>query len=92
MIRPGVRRYFSLALRTPGRREQDVNDEIASHFELRVEQLMRGGLSPEAARALAEERFGPFDRSRRELLDTAAQREERMQWSCLLYTSPSPRD
>jgi len=81
MIRPGVRRFFSLALRTRRGREQDVHDEIASHFELRIEQLMRGGLSYDAARALAQERFGPLDRSKEQLLDTATRREARMQWN-----------
>jgi hypothetical protein len=49
--RAGVRRYFRLALRRPDAVAQEVDEEIATHLELRTEQLVRRGLSEREARA-----------------------------------------
>ncbi|MEP6495547.1 MAG: ABC transporter permease [bacterium] len=78
MIRPGIRRLLAFATRTRRGREREVNEEIRVHFELRTEQLMRGGLSREDALRLAEQRFGPLEESRDQLLNAAAAREKRM--------------
>ena len=81
MIRPGIRRLATFIARGRGTRQREVDEEIRLHFELRIEQLMRGGLSHDAARTLAERRFGPFDESRTQLLKAAAAGERRMSWN-----------
>jgi predicted permease len=75
-IRPGVRRLFRLAA---GRRDSatETDDEIRLHLALRAEQLEREGLSPEAARAEAERRFGDLGEAGSELRASAARRDDR---------------
>src|SRR5215217_1310491 len=75
-IRPGIRRLFRLAAGHDPRREAD--DEIRLHLQLRADQLMREGFSPEAARAEAERRFGSIDDERARFRDSARRREGRM--------------
>ena len=41
--------------------QQEVDDELAFHVEMRVRELVARGLSPEAARADALRRFGDLD-------------------------------
>jgi predicted permease len=50
--------------------DRDLQDEIDSHIEMRVEELVRRGEAPARARAIAMERFG----SVRAVYDTAAER------------------
>ena len=78
-IRPGVRRLFRLDTHRPDRLVRDEADaEIRLHLQLRIEQLMRDGLTPDAARAEAERRFGPLHEARALLHASATRREERM--------------
>jgi len=77
-IRPGIRRLFRLAVRRPDRTADEMDDEIRLHLQLRAEQLVREGLSPDAARAEAERRFGALDETRPELHASAGRREDRM--------------
>ena len=75
MIRPGIRRLFRLALRRADLVTDQVDDEIRLHLALRAEQLERvAGLSPGAARAEAERRFGAID----SLQQAANRREQTM--------------
>ncbi|MDQ3604915.1 MAG: permease prefix domain 1-containing protein, partial [Gemmatimonadota bacterium] len=76
MIRPGIRRILRLPLRSRELAEQELDEEIRLHLELRIEQLERQGLGPDEARAEALRRFGPPEEARR-LLQRAAQRRER---------------
>ena len=63
---PGLRRVFRLD--APLRRvDGDVDEELAFHFEAKIAELRLRGLSPEAARAEAERRFGDVRRYRAEL-------------------------
>ena len=63
---PGIRHRVRLdVLRPPV--ERDVDEELAFHFESAVADLERRGLSPAAARAEAERRFGDVRRYRGEL-------------------------
>lgn len=78
MIRDGIRRVFSLALRRRDRWEQDVEDEIKLHLALRAEQLVAQGRGTDDAYAEAVRRFGPLKESRARLLDAARQRERNM--------------
>jgi predicted permease len=77
-IRPGIRRLFRLAVRRRDLAEQEADEEIRLHLALRAEQLAREGLTPEAARAEAERRFGPVDEARARLHGSATRREARL--------------
>ena len=81
MIRDGIRRAFSLALRRRDRWERDVEDEVKLHLYLRAEQLAADGLSEDDACREAVRRFGPLSKSRTLLLEAAQHRETRMQRS-----------
>src|SRR4051812_31464835 len=76
-IRPGIRRLFRLAVRRPADTRAEVDEEIRLHLQLRAEQLIRSGLSPDAARAEAERRFGSLDEARTGLHAEAARQERR---------------
>ncbi len=78
MIRDGIRRAFSLALRRRDRWERDVEDEIQFHLTLRAEQLLAEGRTPADAYAEAARRFGPLHDSRARLLKAAEHRERAM--------------
>lgn len=80
MLRPGVRRLFTLGLSGRDRIERDVDDELHTHIEHRIAQLMQRGLSRDDATRQAHSRFGEFERARHELKHTAVQRERRMNW------------
>ena len=79
-IRAGVRRLFRLAVRRRDRVEREVDEELRFHVEMRVEQLVRRGLSVEEARAEAVRRLGDYDEAQRRLRSSAARRERWMQW------------
>src|SRR5690242_947628 len=79
---PGWRRLLRLSL---GRRsiERDVDDELAFHLAMREEKLRRLGLTPDAARVKAHERFGDASQVRTECvtIDRQYAREVRlMEW------------
>lgn len=69
---------FRLPIRRRDVLEQELDDEIGLHLEMRIEQLTRGGLSPEDARHEALRRFGSLEAARRELYRAAQERETRM--------------
>ncbi len=75
MIRPGIKRLFRLAFHRREDAERDVRDEIRLHVELRIEQLIGGGMSPDAARREAERKFGSIDCVRPVLDEAATHRE-----------------
>jgi predicted permease len=80
-IRPRVRGLFRLAVRRASLRERDVDEEIRLHVDLRAEQLVQEGWSPEAARVEARRRFALLlDDARARLLEAARNRDERMTW------------
>ncbi|MFL5574712.1 MAG: ADOP family duplicated permease [Gemmatimonadaceae bacterium] len=78
-VGPGWRRMLRLSF---GKRslERDVDDELAFHLSMREDKLRRLGLTPDAARAEAQERFGDAGRVREECLvvDQQHHREVRM--------------
>jgi putative ABC transport system permease protein len=78
MIRPGIRRLFRLPPRGWRVREEELDEEVRLHLELRAERLVEQGMSPEAARAEARRRFGPEDEARRALRQAAGRREARL--------------
>src|SRR5687767_11741588 len=83
---PGIRRYI-----TSGRHEtsvqRQVDDELAFHFEMCVAELVAQGLTPDAARREAEQRFGDVAavRDRLARIDRERLGEERRAdwWSAL---------
>jgi len=79
MLPSRARRFFRLAVHRPALTEQDVDAEIAFHLEARVAQLVARGLSPDAARAEAQRRFGNIELARHTLTSSASRRETRMQ-------------
>ncbi|HTE45242.1 MAG TPA: ABC transporter permease [Gemmatimonadaceae bacterium] len=77
-IRPGIRRLLRLVTRRT--MQQDADEEIRIHLELRTKQLIGEGMSPSAARAEAERRFGEVDDERRRSRASAARQERRLRW------------
>jgi len=79
VIRSGIRRVLTLAIRRRDRWEREVEEEIKLHIALRAEQLVAQGASPDNAYQEAVRKFGPLVESRARLIDAARHREERMQ-------------
>jgi predicted permease len=77
-LRPGIRRLLRLVTRRS--MQQDADEEIRLHLELRTKQLVDEGLSPTAARAEAERRFGEVEDERRRSRQFAGRRERRLRW------------
>ncbi|MGH7638633.1 MAG: ABC transporter permease, partial [Gemmatimonadaceae bacterium] len=72
---PWFRRAIAPGL-VPGRASRaEMDEEIASHIEMRVADLIAAGLTPQDARAEAERRFGNLDESRRMLRAGARRRD-----------------
>ena len=63
---PGLRRAFRLATRRAAVAD-DVDAELAFHFDMAAAELEAGGLTPDAARLEARRRFGDVDARRAEL-------------------------
>lgn len=77
---PIWRRYLRLLGSDP---EADVDDELDFHLSMRMEDLVRRGLSKEEAGRRAEREFGDRSRIRRETAEVARHRQrgaERAEW------------
>src|SRR4029453_2043360 len=79
MLPSRARRFFRLAIHPPALTEHDIDAEIACHPEARVAQLTARGMSPQAARAEAQRRFGNVELARHTLTSSANRRETRME-------------
>src|SRR6478736_9598906 len=77
-IRPGIRRLLRLVTRRS--MLQGADEEIRLHLELRTRQLIGEGLSPSAARAEAERRFGEVAEERLRSRASAIRQERRLRW------------
>jgi putative ABC transport system permease protein len=73
---PGLRRLFRLPT-TASRVAAEVSDEVAFHLEMQARDLEAQGMSPSAARAEAERRFGDTQAARAELGDIDRRRVRR---------------
>ena len=73
---------FRLPIRRPA--ADEVDSEFAFHLEMRTEELIAQGFSPEAARAEARRRFGDLDDARRYCRTTGHRREKRLMRTELL--------
>ncbi|HVX41079.1 MAG TPA: ABC transporter permease [Gemmatimonadaceae bacterium] len=69
-----MRRVFRIPF-SRSRVEREIDDELAFHIQTRVDQLVRGGLSAEAARTEALRQFGALDDVREQMLILDRQRE-----------------
>lgn len=78
VIRLRVRRLFRLGLHRVVDARRDVEEEMRSHIEMRVEQLVSEGWKQEDARAEAERRFASSEQARRALEASAVRRESRL--------------
>ncbi|HEX5179161.1 MAG TPA: ADOP family duplicated permease [Gemmatimonadaceae bacterium] len=72
---PKYRRLFELRLGGARRSALEMDLEIESHIAMRIADLVRQGLTPEAARIAALARFGNFDAARARLQAGAYQRD-----------------
>jgi hypothetical protein len=75
-IAHGLRRAFRIDLGRDRARERELDDEIRFHIEQRVTELIARGLPADRARAEAFARFGPYEESREQLLESARSRDE----------------
>ncbi len=63
--------------------DQEVDEELAFHLEMRVRDLIAGGMDPDQARRVARARLGDIDVVRRTLVDLSHKRDREMrvmQW------------
>ena len=74
------RRLIDLPTRTERGIDRDLDDEVSFHLEMRVLDLVRGGMSEPDARREAVVEFGDANRLKQALgrVDRAAQRDRRM--------------
>ena len=73
-----VRRAFRLESHDSRGRwlEQELDEEIRFHLEQRINELVARGWARADAEREALARFGPFEESRRQMLQSAREREE----------------
>jgi hypothetical protein len=76
-LRPGIRRFFRLAPRSPAAIHTEIDDELDALIASRVEYLVARGMSPGAARAEALRRIGADIEDARRQLHTSAEHRER---------------
>src|SRR5688572_17028015 len=62
MRRYGVKRLFRFPFRTPGDVREEIAEEFRFHLDMRTEELLNSGLSPDDARAQATREFGDQQR------------------------------
>ncbi|MBP9947688.1 MAG: hypothetical protein KBH14_14885, partial [Vicinamibacteria bacterium] len=63
--------------------DQEVDEEIALHLELRTRELIARGLDPQVAREQALKRMGDVRAVKRELMELSGKRDREMkitQW------------
>lgn len=77
MIRPGIRKLLRVPFGGKGAAEQDLDEEVELHLQLRIEQLEKRGRTAEEARREAKRRFGPPEQER-SLRRAASRRERRL--------------
>jgi len=68
------------------RLERDVDDELAFHFEARVDEYVDAGMDPDAARAATLQRLGDLSRYRGETLAIEQQEQRRRTMSDVVHS------
>ncbi len=74
---PSKHRSVQIPLTTRARVARDVDEELSAHFTMRIEELVRGGMSREAAEREARAQFGDVDTARQALIDEDMRRVTR---------------
>jgi putative ABC transport system permease protein len=74
----GVRRAFHLPFTSRRRARQELDEELAFHFDMAVSELEAAGTPPHEARRLARERFGDFDEWHARLMNEDHRRNRRV--------------
>ena len=77
-----MRRVFRVF--TKNHISREVDDELAFHFEMRIQRLMEAGWTRDAARAEALRQFGEVDPVRESMVDLDQQRERAMRRANML--------
>ncbi|MDX1394812.1 MAG: ADOP family duplicated permease [Gemmatimonadota bacterium] len=78
---PGERGPRGIPWRTRSQRRRETEQEIEAHLQMRIDDLILRGLSPEAAREQAIARFGDLGRARADIEAAARQRDRRLEWT-----------
>lgn len=73
--RLGPRRPFRFPFFSRRQVERDVDEELRFHLDMKTEELIRAGVSPERARQEARRSFGDLEYTRRYCRDQTARRE-----------------
>ena len=81
----GVKRLFAFSTRTRDDVRTDIRDEFQFHLDMRVDELMRDGLSEAEARAQAAREFG----SQRAGAIGCARHDDRIEQRRRLSNSPA---
>src|SRR5688500_7700677 len=81
---PPYRRILRLWPIRARRAASEMDEEIAAHMRMRVDDLVRQGMTPEAANEEARRRFGDLNEARRRLHAAARQREAALRHRDLL--------
>ena len=79
-----IRRALRLSSRRSSDLRADVGEEFAFHLDMRIAELMRGGMSAEEARAEALRAFGDLGAAERRCVSEDRMKEERTHWSTML--------
>ena len=77
-------RPFWYLRRKPDEIQAAVDEELRVHLEMRVEELMSHGMSPEAARRAALRQFGDLEYTRRYCRNQDERKEAGMRWNFLV--------
>lgn len=74
------RRLVEMPTRAPEGIDRDLDDEVAFHLEMRIRDLIRGGVTADEARRQAEVEFGDATRLKHDLAreDRSAQQDRRI--------------
>lgn len=78
------RRIFRLRLGRRAELRAELDEELTTHIELRVDELVARGMGREEAMREARKRFGDFDEAKRELYSSVRRREVRLRWGRML--------
>lgn len=75
--RPSKHRSVQIPLTTRARVAREVDEELSAHFTMRIEELVRSGMSREDAEQQARAHFGDVDAARQALIDEDMRRVTR---------------
>ena len=73
-----IRRLLRLLSSTRRAQQRELDEEIETHLELRISDLVARGHAPDEARERAVARFGDLEKARRQLYVASARRDRRL--------------